>query len=184
MKTRVQEVKPLFDLCPKSVTLICTVQHLHQSCLAHKDMFGLWWAFVSLLDDLYVSSVIWGIFTCSRALSWGKMAVPAVSLPDSKDYCIWVIGKTPISVELQHDKTNTITCAPSEDSDQCIWLVFAVHSVGSQGFKTSLGRQQRLIRLSKCPGWSEFSLDARHFVGFVVLRLSWYQCWMRLYIIH
>ena len=39
----------------------------------------------------------------------------------------------------------------------------------TQGFITRPAKA--LIRLGGCPGWSELSLGARHFVGFVVLRL-------------
>ena len=51
-----------------------------------------------------------------------------------------------------HDKTNKMTCAPSEDSDQpghlpSLIRVFTVRSVGSQGPKVSSCRRQRLIRL-------------------------------------
>ena len=46
------------------------------------------------------------------------------------------------SFEPQHDKTNKMTCAPSEDSDQpghspSLIRVFAVHSMGSKGPKVS-----------------------------------------------
>ena len=57
-------------------------------------------------------------------------------------------------------------CAPSKDSDQpghplsLIW-VFAVRSMGSEGPKLSSCGQWRLIRLGKCPGWSESLLDAQ-----------------------
>ena len=40
-----------------------------------------------------------------------------------------------------------------------------------------LSAQQRLIRLGGGPGWSESSLDARHFVVFVVWQLKWVFSW-------
>ena len=48
----------------------------------------------------------------------------------------------------QHDKTNKLTCAPSEDSDQpghppSLVRVFAVRSIGSQGPKVSSCGQRR-----------------------------------------
>ena len=51
--------------------------------------------------------------------------------------------------EPQHDKTNKMTCAPSEDSDQpghppSLIRVFAVHSIGSLGPKVFSCRQLRL----------------------------------------
>ena len=68
-------------------------------------------------------------------------------------------------VEPQHDKTNKMTCASSEDSDQpgCpprLIRVFAVRSMGSQGPNVSSCGQRRLISLGGCPGWSESSLGA------------------------
>ena len=51
--------------------------------------------------------------------------------------------------ELPHDKTNKVTCAPSEDSDQpghlpSLIRVCAVRSVGSRGPKVSSCGQRRL----------------------------------------
>ena len=53
------------------------------------------------------------------------------------------------SNELLHDKTNTMTCVPSEDSDQpehspSLIKVFAVRSLGSLGPKVSSCGRQRL----------------------------------------
>ena len=69
-----------------------------------------------------------------------------------------------------------MTCAPSEASDQPCHLpslirVFAVRMKKHWALNYLLSAQWRLIRLGGCPGWSESSLGARHFVGFVVLRL-------------
>ena len=62
-------------------------------------------------------------------------------------------------------------CAPSENYDQPQWMpnlirVFALHSVGSSGPKLSSCGQRRLIRLGRCPGWSESSLGAHSFCCF------------------
>ena len=51
--------------------------------------------------------------------------------------------------EPHHVKTNKVTCAPSEDSDQLghppsLIRVFAVHSMGSYGPKVSSCGQRRL----------------------------------------
>ena len=76
--------------------------------------------------------------------------------------------------EARHDKTNKMTCVPSEDSDQpghppSLIRVFAVHFMGSQGPKLSSCGQRRL--------WSDWvdaqadlSLRWMHtqFVGFVL----------------
>ena len=58
-----------------------------------------------------------------------------------------------------HDKTNRMTCAPSEDSDQpghppSLIRVFAVRSMGSKGPTCNLSSrgQRRLIRLVGCQG--------------------------------
>ena len=63
-------------------------------------------------------------------------------------------------IEPAHDKTNKITSAPSEDSDQpghppCLIWILAVHSVGSYEPKLFSCRQRRLR-----PVWSRSSLGA------------------------
>ena len=77
-------------------------------------------------------------------------------------------------LEPPHDKTNKMIYAPSEDSDQpghppSLIRVFAVCSMSSWGPKVSSCRQQRLIRLGRCPGWSESWLSAQ----VILLVLSW-----------
>ena len=67
--------------------------------------------------------------------------------------------------EPQHDKTNKMTCVQaSEDSDQLYTHWVAKDPMFLHAVKT-------LIRLGGCPGWSESSLGAHHFVAFVVLWL-------------
>ena len=51
-----------------------------------------------------------------------------------------------------------------------IWSVFAVHMKKAWVLSYPLSVQWRPIRLGKCPGWSESSLVACHFVGFVMRR--------------
>ena len=73
--------------------------------------------------------------------------------------------------EPEHDKTNKIACAPSADSDQPVYLhslsrVFDVHSKDSD----QAGRMPRLI-FAGCIG---------DFVGFVMLRLIWFQSYVPL----
>ena len=57
-----------------------------------------------------------------------------------------------------------------------VWSVFAKPSVGSQGPMAASCGQGRLIRLGRCPGWSEsfFAGCVSHFVGFVMLWLNLY----------
>ena len=81
--------------------------------------------------------------------------------------------------ELPHDKTNKMTCAHSEDSDQpSICPVWSEASMSAWKSSGSLAThelhsedwsdwQQRLWR-----GWSESSMGARLFVVFVVRRLN------------
>ena len=62
-------------------------------------------------------------------------------------------------------------CAPSEDSDQPGHLsrlirVFAVRMKKSWVFSYPLSVQWRLIKLVRCPGWSESSLGAHSFCWF------------------
>ena len=60
----------------------------------------------------------------------------------------------------QHDKTNKMACAPSEDSDQpghppSMIRVFAVRMKKPRVLSYPFSAQRRLIRLGGCPGWSE-----------------------------
>ena len=69
-------------------------------------------------------------------------------------------------------------CVPSEDSDQpghppSLIRVFAVRMKKTWVLSYPLRAQWRLlIRLGGCPGWSESSLGAHSFVGFVMSRLT------------
>ena len=47
-----------------------------------------------------------------------------------------------------------------------VWSVFAEHSMGCKGAKVSTCRQWKLIRLGRCPGWSECAGCTCHFVDF------------------
>ena len=82
--------------------------------------------------------------------------------------------------EPPYDKTNKMTCVPSEDSDQpghppSLIGVFAVHMKKHWALNYLLSTQWRLNRLGGWPGWSESSLGT-HFVGFVVRRLKYENC--------
>ena len=80
--------------------------------------------------------------------------------------------------EPPHDKTNKLTCAPSEVSDQpghppSLIRVFTVRVKGAWVLSFPLNAQRRL--------WSDWA-DAQaglrwansHFVGFVMSRLKWF----------
>ena len=59
--------------------------------------------------------------------------------------------------EHAHDKTNEMTCAPSEDSDQpghlpSLIKAFAVSMKKHWAHSYSVSTQRRLIRLGGCPG--------------------------------
>ena len=84
--------------------------------------------------------------------------------------------------EPQHDKTNKVTCAPREDSYQpgqppSLIRVFAVRIKKAWVLSYLLSAQRRLITLGGYPGWSESSLGARLFVGFVTGRLITFLYW-------
>ena len=73
--------------------------------------------------------------------------------------------------EPPHDKTNKMTYAPSEDSDQpghppIVIRVFAVRMKKVWVLSCPLSAQRRLIRLGGCPGWSEYSLGAQSLCWF------------------
>ena len=75
--------------------------------------------------------------------------------------------------ELHHDKTNKMICAPSETQiSLCIrpvWSVFPVRMKKALVHIYPLSAQWRLVRLGRCPGWSESSLGAE----VILLVLSW-----------
>ena len=76
-----------------------------------------------------------------------------------------------------HDKTNNMACVPSKDSDQpgyppSLIRVFAVRMKKAWVLSYPLSTQRRLIRMGRCPGWSESLLGTHHFLGFVL-------CWLR-----
>ena len=89
----------------------------------------------------------------------------------------FIQGEVQFRYEQPHDKTNKMTRAPSEDSDQpghppSLIRVFTVRSMGSWGPNVSSCRQRRLwshwadaqadlSRLDRCPGWSESSLGTQ-----------------------
>ena len=92
---------------------------------------------------------------------------------DSFSY--WYLVKQ--KYELQHDKTNKMTCLPCKDSDQpghppSLIRVFAVRMKKAWVLSKPLSAGQWLWSdWVDVKGWSESSLGARHFVGFVILWL-------------
>ena len=81
-----------------------------------------------------------------------------------------------ILFEPHRDKTNKMTCAPSADSDQpghppSLIRVFTVRMKKAQVLSYPLSATSKtLIRLGRCPSWSECLLRA-HAIFFLVL--SW-----------
>ena len=64
--------------------------------------------------------------------------------------------------ETKHDKTNTIACALSEDSDQPVHPPIRCALNGKLRTQSFFMRTAKnLIRLGGCPGWSESLLGAR-----------------------
>ena len=83
------------------------------------------------------------------------------------------------SFEPLQDKTNKMTCAPSEDSDQPRHLPSLLSRCcapeASLGPKLPISTQWRLIRLDGRPGWSVFAGRTCQFVGLSCGR-SFYCC--------
>ena len=80
----------------------------------------------------------------------------------------------PHNFEPLHDKTNKMTFAPREDSDQpghppSLIRVFAVCMKETWALSYPMNALQRLIKLGRCPGWSDSSLGAQ----IILLVLSW-----------
>ena len=64
-----------------------------------------------------------------------------------------------------------MTCAPGEDPDQpSLTRVFAVRMKKPWVLSYPLSAQRRLIRLGRCPGWSESFWAHRSFCFFFVMR--------------
>ena len=76
--------------------------------------------------------------------------------------------------EPSHDKTNKMTCAPSEDSDQpghppSLISLHCLHEEAVGPWLPIERLAKTLIRLGGCPGWSESLLGAYA----ILLVLSW-----------
>ena len=97
--------------------------------------------------------------------------------------CLYAIIAIKRAISLQNQQSE---CAPSEDSDQpghppsLIW-VFAVRMKKAWVLSYPLSVQRRLIRLGRCPGWSESSLGAQSLCWFChVAAQTWFTftfCW-------
>ena len=73
--------------------------------------------------------------------------------------------KLRLANEPLHDKTNKMTCAPSQDSDPpgnppSLIRVFVVRMKNLWALNYLLSAVKTLISLGGCPGWSESSLGA------------------------
>ena len=95
---------------------------------------------------------------------------------------LWIMSDTTFDLKInepQHDKTNKMTVAPSEDSDQpghlpSLIRVFAVGMMKPRALSYPLNAQWRLIRLGDL---SVFAGCPDHFVGFVMLWLKYRWAW-------
>ena len=87
-------------------------------------------------------------------------------------------------LQMSRDMTNQQSeCAPSEDSDQpghlpSLIRVFAVCMKKPWVLSYPLSAQWRLIKLGRCPGWSESSLGAHSFCWFchLVAHMCFFVC--------
>ena len=84
-------------------------------------------------------------------ITWWSTSGNKIPLRSTLRYWVWVllVPKEADRYEPQHDKTNKMTCAPIEDSDQpghppSLIRVFAVRSMGSLRPKVSSCGQRRL----------------------------------------
>ena len=89
-------------------------------------------------------------------------------------------------IEPEHDKSNKMNCAPSEESDQpghstksdqhLRWTLYGTHCFFVRAANT-------IIRLGGCPGWSESALGAQfilrtvHSVRSVAMQLNFLALW-------
>ena len=79
-------------------------------------------------------------------------------------------------IEPQHNKTNKMKCAPSKDTNQptqprLLNSLLCLHEEALGPWLSMEHTAKTLIRLGRCPGWSESLLGTHHFVCFVMLWL-------------
>ena len=101
------------------------------------------------------------------------------TLWDSKFVCIslsWYDWK----YEPPHDKTNRMTVRPAKTQISLgicpVWSVFTVCMKKASVLSYPLSAQQRLIRLGRCPGWSESSLGTHAILLVLSCRGSYVEC--------
>ena len=70
--------------------------------------------------------------------------------------------------EPPHDKTNEMTCAQTDQSLRC------PPEETTDPWLPIVRTPKTLIRLGRCTSWSESSVGARHFVGFVMRWLTFF----------
>ena len=122
---------------------------------------------------------------------WGMMGTHwPVSLTFAHDYFQHrILFETEcVQYELPNDKTNKMTCAPSEDTDQpghplSLISLRCPHKEALGPHLLIMCTGTTLIRLGGCPGWSDpprliwvFVGHTGHFVGFVM----WWLCYINL----
>ena len=148
----------------------------------------MWFCFIGFflhIERITEGHVVWdetgyeGMFECERCgaprestkISWRQDLHMEVSVNNrwhqnvgwSADWFMFYGIATVF--EPPHDKTTRMACAPSEDSDQpghpsSLIRVFAVRMKKAWVLSYPLSAQRRLVRLGRCPGWSESSLGA------------------------
>ena len=145
---------------PWCLMVLIIVIHIEYFRLLWKpDCIPLLWA----VHDIPYSSFV--------VFSW-YVSIVTTSLGEEL-FC-WLNGfvciykwKSLYSFEPPYDKTNKMTCAPSEDSDQpghppSLIRVFADRMRKTFVLSYPLSAAKTLMRLGGCPGWFESLLGAHH----------------------
>ena len=157
----------------KDLTTLKTYQPAHPRSLISLRSFYPLVPHRALSEDS--DHTTWLIWVCwAHVPSCKFCCVSRHNFSDSKHYIIRLIRLH----EPAHDKTNTMACAPSEDSDQpgyrpSLIRVFTVRMKKAWGLSYPLSAQRRLWS-----DWTDAQADLSlrwahiHFVGFVVRRLT------------
>ena len=123
-----------------------------------RENFSVWMKFIASFFNISVISL------SLRNFAFGYDGC----FPPILDWSSWTKYEPP------RDKTNKMACAHSEDSDQPglhpprLIRIFVVRMKKTQVLSYPLSAQGRLIRLGRCPGWTESSLGP-----VILLVLSW-----------
>ena len=147
------------------IFVVCTMRHFILKCYL-TPCSPVSFSPDKICDHLDRGRESWSVCFSSICLSYLLLSIFFLFLLVSGvGCCLLLLHSLDFSFEPPHDKTDKMTCAPSEDTDQpghlpSLIRAFTVHMKKPWVLSYPLSAQWRLIRLGGCPGWSESSLGA------------------------